>query len=338
MALRLIEIFLPGEKSDHLFDMLDTFDSFTVVQKERSEGILHTKLLISAERCEELLDQLEARFSAVESFRIIITSVEATIPRIEAPEPAEDAEKSPLAKRIKFARVSREELYHDINEASRLSWLFATMVTLSSVVAVIGLVRDNAAVVIGAMVIAPLLGPNVALALAATLGDTQLAKNAKRANIVGMLLPLFVAAAIGVFIDCEGLSAEIMSRTEVNLSDIVLALAAGCAATLSFTMAMSGTLIGVMVAVALLPPLVTCGMLLGCGQWQLAGGAGLLFATNLICINLAGVTTFLVQGVRPRGWWDKAQAMKATKRAMTIWLVCLALLVILILASQRWVG
>ena len=49
MALRLIEIFLPNEKAEHLFDMLDTFDSFTIVQKEHSEGILHTKILISAD-------------------------------------------------------------------------------------------------------------------------------------------------------------------------------------------------------------------------------------------------------------------------------------------------
>ncbi|MCK4998898.1 MAG: TIGR00341 family protein, partial [Anaerohalosphaera sp.] len=270
-------------------------------------------------------------------FRIVIVAVEATIPRIEKPKETEPEIKQPLAKKLQYARVSREELHNDILESSQLSWLFVVMVALSSVVAAIGLLRNNAAVVIGAMVIAPLLGPNVALALASTLGDVELARTARKSNIVGIALPLVLAALTGMIFANGTLSQEIISRTEVNLSDIVLALAAGCAATLSFTMAMSGTLIGVMVAVALLPPLVTFGILLGCAEWQLALGAGLLFATNLICINLAGVMTFLAQGVRPLWWWDKQRAKKATKQAMITWLICLAILIILIIASQKWI-
>jgi hypothetical protein len=59
--------------------------------------------------------------------------------------------------------------------------------------------------------------------------------------------------------------------------------------------------------------------------------------TNLICVNLAGVVTFLVQGVQPLWWWDKEKAKKATRRALITWVVCLALLVLSILASQRWI-
>jgi uncharacterized membrane protein len=70
-----------------------------------------------------------------------------------------------------------------------------------------------------------------------------------------------------------------------------------------------------MVAVALLPPLVTSGLLLGGGQPALAMGALSLFLMNLICVNLAGVTTFLVQGIRPATWWEKDRAVKATHAA-----------------------
>ncbi len=337
MSLRLVEIFLPVEKEQSLFEKLESFPAITVVQKESSTDLLHTKLIINAEQTEQLLDRLEAAFVNVENFRIIIASVEATIPRIEKPEPAQDKTEKPLAKKIKFARVSREELYSDIQEASRLSWLFAVMVALSAIVAAIGLMRDNTAVVIGAMVIAPLLGPNVAIALAATLGDVQLAKDARKANLVGIALPLFFAALIGMIFRDADFPAEILSRTQVSLSDIVLALAAGCAATLSFTMSLSGALIGVMVAVALLPPLVASGILLGSAQWKLAGGAGLLFATNLICVNLAGISTFLIQGVRPLWWWDKQRAKKAVRRAMATWIFALLLLlIILIIASKKW--
>lgn len=332
MALRFVEIFIPEDKQVDLFGLLEAFESVNVIQKEISDKQLHTKLLMRPEWTEELLDRLESRFSNVEGFRIVIVAVEATIPRIENEAEAQKTK----AKPIRFARVSREELYHDVKEASELSYLFVTMLALSSVVAAIGLMRNNTAVVIGAMVIAPLLGPNIAMALASALGDLELAKTAKRANVIGIAAPLVFAAAVGaVFNHCDIRCTEILSRTEVSLADIALALAAGIAGTLSFTMSLSGAIIGVMVAVALLPPLVTCGILLGCGQWQLAMGAGLLFATNLICVNLAGVLTFLVQGIRPLWWWEKQRAQKATRRAMTMWFTCLGLLILLIIASQH---
>lgn len=334
MALRLVEIFLPLEEQGKLLEKLDSYSAITIVQMESSQNIFHAKLIIDAEQTEELMDKLEAAFTQLDNFRIIVASIEATVPRIEKSEQTKEEDK-PLVKKIKFARVSREELYTDIQEASRLSWLFTIMVALSSVVAAIGLIRNNTAVVIGAMVIAPLLGPNVAMALASTLGDAQLAKDARKANFVGILLPLFFAAIVGVFFRSADFPAEILSRTQVSLSDIILALAAGSVATLSFTMGISGALIGVMVAVALLPPLVTSGILLGSAEWKLALDAGLLFATNLICVNLAGITTFLIQGVRPLWWWDKQRAKKATRQAMITWIICLLLLIILIIVSNR---
>lgn len=331
MALRFVEIFIPAEKEAKLFELLSEFDSLNIVQKETAENLLHTKVLLNAEHTEVLMDRLSARFAHTKNFRIVIVAVQATIPRI-------NTEKNKSQKhRIKFARISREELYHDIYEASGLSWLFTTMVALSSIVAVIGLVRDNTAAVIGAMVIAPLLGPNVALSLASTLGDIELARSARRANIVGIALPLCLAALFGlIFYDFDPLQAspEILSRTRIDYFDIVLALAAGIAGTLSFTMGLSGAVIGVMVAVALLPPLVTCGILLGAGQWHLAGNAALLFGVNLICVNLAGVVTFLVQGIRPLWWWDKEKARSATHRAIITWVICLLVLAGLILLTN----
>lgn len=114
-----------------------------------------------------------------------------------------------------------------------------------------------------------------------------------------------------------------------------MALASGCAGALAFTTGVSTTLIGVMVAVALLPPLVTFGLLLGGGHLVLAMGALSLFLVNLICVNLAGVTTFLVQGIHPATWWEKDQAEKATRIAIVLWIALLAALVGLILLFQK---
>ena len=151
------------------------------------------------------------------------------------------------------------------------------------------------------MVIAPLLTPNVALALATTLGDTQLAKRAFKTFAIGFCLSLTIAIALGLFFEVDLSIPAIASRTTIAISDIALAIAAGAAGTFAFTTGLPGTLIGVMVAVALLPPLMTSGILLGDGKFFAALNAFLLVATNVICINLAGVVTFLFQDGRKRG-------------------------------------
>ena len=86
-----------------------------------------------------------------------------------------------------------------------------------------------------------------------------------------------------------------------------------------------------MLAVALLPPLVTFGLLIGSGNLDLAVDALLLFLTNLICVNLAGVLTFVAQGVWPRSWWEASKARNLTIAAICIWCALLALLTVLII-------
>lgn len=114
----------------------------------------------------------------------------------------------------------------------------------------------------------------------------------------------------------------------------MLALASGSAGVLSITTGASAALIGVMVAVALLPPLVTFGLLVGAGYLGLAVHAMLLFVTNVICVNLAGVATLLAQNVRPRTWWEADRARKATKIAVTFWIFLLLMLVAVVLALR----
>ena len=132
-------------------------------------------------------------------------------------------------------RISREELYQQVNEGAQLTRTFVVLVALSAVVAAVGVDYNNVTVVIGAMVIAPLLGPNVALALATALGDMGLAKSAAKTNIVGILVALAIAIPIGFLIRVDPRVAEIQSRLHVQLKDVVLALASGSAGVLSIT-------------------------------------------------------------------------------------------------------
>lgn len=298
------------------------------------------RVLLDSEETEALMDSLQKQFSNLEGFRLVLLAAEATLPRPEPPEEEQSEEATPDGAEEEdagrgTARISREELYADISETARFSWVYIVLVVLSAIVAAVGLMRSNVAVIIGAMVIAPLLGPNVALSLATALGDLDLARRAIGVNAVGLLVALVVSVIAGLALVITPEVPEIAVRTQVGVGDLVLALASGGAGALSFTMGLSTAVIGVMVAVALLPPLVALGMLLGAGHWDASVGALLLLLTNIICVNLAGVITFLVQGIRPATWWEAQKAKRATRRALSIWIALLAILVIVILLSQR---
>jgi len=205
---------------------------------------------------------------------------------------------------------------------------------ISTVVAGIGLVRNDVAVIIGAMVIAPLLGPNMALALATALGDRELIRRSLLANLIGCVAAFALSMVLGLVFTVDAELPAIASRTEISMQHVLLALAAGCAGALALTRGAPAALVGVMVAVALLPPLAACGMLIGSGQTKLAWGAGLLVLVNVISVNLTGVLTFVVQGIRPRSWWEAKKAKRATWTAIGLWTALLATMIAVIAIAE----
>ena len=113
---------------------------------------------------------------------------------------------------------------------------------------------------------------------------------------------------------------------------VLLALSAGIAGSLSITKGVAQALVGVMVAVALLPPIVTAGLLLiGSMYLRDAVSAFLLFSINVVCINLAGVITFITQGISPKTWWEKKKARKMVWKAILIWFLLLLSLALMIM-------
>jgi len=326
MPLRQIEVVIPEEDNETFKKLLedDSVEHFWQDLSESSGYVL--KVLVDAAQTEQFLDKAEKLFGEREDYRLVMMSVEATIPRYEATVSAEEkedkkeSEPEPWEEPLKGLRVSREELYSDISDGVKLTRTYMAMVILSTIVAALGILRDNTAVVIGAMVIAPLLGPNVGLALSTALADLKLGRLSFLTNITGLLAALAISVALGIFMDVDQNLYQIASRTELHLSDIALALASGAAGVLAYTVGMSAAVIGVMVAVALLPPLVVTGLLAGDMQWELAFFSFILLLTNVICVNLAAVATFIIQGVRPRKWYEAEQAKKTNKIALSIWI------------------
>ena len=204
-------------------------------------------------------------------------------------------------------------------------------IVLASIVAAIGILYDNVAVVIGSMVIAPLLTPSIALSLATTIADVKLAKQAVITSFFGYLTAFIIGIIFGILFSVDVNAPQILSRIDLNLIYVLLAFVAGIAGSLSFIKGIARPLVGVMVAVALLPPIVTSGLLFGSQQWIGGMGAFLLSSVNVVGINLAGVVTFLSQGISPKKWWEKEKAKKMTIASLILWIVLLLVLVMLMI-------
>lgn len=327
MVLRVMQIFVPVGSDNTIEELLEGREVLGR-WRDTDAGQVVIHLLVPAEETEPIMDRFEQQFGTTKSFHVILFPVDAVLPRPKPKPEQDETTVPPEPEELKYGkqRISREELYAQVTEGLDTSRVFVGMAILSAVVAAVGLLRDDVAVIIGAMVIAPLLVPNVAMSLATTLGDFTLLRHAAFTNVVGLAVAFGCALGIGVLLEIDTAIPAIASRTKTGSADILLALAAGSAGTLAFTQGLSGAVIGVMVAVALMPPLVVSGMLFGEGDFASALGALLLTAANLICINLAGVATFLAQGVRPRSWWEAERAKKATWRAILAWVVLLAVL------------
>jgi uncharacterized hydrophobic protein (TIGR00341 family) len=340
MPLRLIQVTAPADAD--LGELIDSHDLVALWDDAREGGLRVVHLAVAAKKTEAIMDELESRLGGRDGFRLVLLEIEAMLPRPEE-EPEEESGKSgdgeagegsgAAPEEKSSDRISREELHADVTDGLDLSRIFLAMTALSGIVAAVGLLRDDLAVVIGAMVIAPLLRPNVALALAATLGDAALAWRALKTNATGVLLAVGLAWLMGLLLPVDPSIPTLAARSSLDLGSLALALAAGAAGTLAFTQGLSGAVIGVMVAVALLPPAVAFGLLAGAGYAKAAFGAFLLTAGNVICINLAGIGTFLLQGIRPRHWWEAKRARRATLLAATVWLLLLAALVVVLSLS-----
>jgi uncharacterized hydrophobic protein (TIGR00271 family) len=198
-----------------------------------------------------------------------------------------------------------DELFFEGPELVPYLYRLTILMGLAAAIAALGLIGDSAAVVIGAMLVAPLMTPLMAFTASLTMGwgarqlEAGLLVLLASAEAVG--ISWLVSAAVPAFRPVF-LSHELLTRTEPSLLDLAIALAAGAAgAYVTVRRKAAGALPGVAISVALVPPLAAVGVLLDLGQGHLAVGALLLYATNLFAIVLAAAIVFLLTGFVPMG-------------------------------------
>jgi uncharacterized hydrophobic protein (TIGR00341 family) len=319
MALRLIEIVLQKKNLEDVRNFLESFNIIEHRELQLQNNKMMLRILLEAEQSEPVLKYLEKNYASLNN-RIIISAVEATIPRATET-------KSATIKRLKKDRISSEELYEDIKDSAKYTKVYVAMLVLATIVASVGLHNNSVLAIIGAMVIAPMLGPSIAISLGAILGDSSLLVRALLTGLAGITIVIVLGTIFGKIGTIDPTLSEIASRTKFQKGDLAVSLASGCAGALAFTTGISETLIGVMVAVSLLPPLVTFGLLLGSGYYLLSLGALELFILNVASVNLASVLIFLVQGISPLHWEDKTFSEKISHIALlSTWILSLIIM------------
>ena len=202
----------------------------------------------------------------------------------------------------------RHEIIEKIREASSPGFDYFFLVVLSSAIATLGLINDSPAVIIGAMLVAPLMSPIIGVGLGSITADYSLARNSASALIRGALLSIILSALLTLsniylpFVpSLIEIPREVLSRTQPTPNDLIIALAGGLAAAYSLAQPhLSAALPGVAIATALMPPLSTIGIGLALGRWDIAGGAALLFLTNAVTIAFSAILVFFLEGFVPK--------------------------------------
>jgi len=279
MAGRLIEVFLPTVRLELARSSISGLQITSMWMERLSETHSQLHILTDSANSEKVTDRLSSALAdTIDDIRIVCLPVEASIPE----------EKS------SSGVISYDELKQDIVEMTSPSPSTWILTFLSAVVAAAGLYRNSATILIGAMVIAPLLGPSVGLSLSLIHGEKRLFGISLREMVIRSVIAFVFSAVLGMILVVDPTLSEITARILAGPSDIVLALASGAAGAIALCAGGSSTLIGVMVAVALMPPIVTAGLLWGGGHSGWQGGLS-LFALNLACIVVSGAVVFLVR-------------------------------------------
>ena len=200
-----------------------------------------------------------------------------------------------------MARPDRITLHEQLQSGSQWGFDFMALIALSTSIAALGLIQSSTAVVIGAMLVAPLMTPILGAGLALLQGNQVLLRASAQAIILGFVLALFIGVLVGLVSPVKVLTPEMAARGEPTPLDIGIGLVSGMAAAYAYARPrLIAALPGVAIAAALVPPIATTGLAFAFGEWGVGLGAALLFTTNVVAIILGASGAFYATGLRGR--------------------------------------
>lgn len=220
----------------------------------------------------------------------------------------------------KVAPQDIQQMHIGLLEESSLDLNYIVLILGSCAIATLGLLSNSVAVIIGAMIIAPLMLPIRGIAFGALEGNVVLVRKGLIAIVVGTLLAVALASLLGSLVGLPQFGSEVVARSEPTLLDLGIAVAAGgISGFAKVEPKVSATLAGTAIAVALMPPVCVIGLGLSQADWSLSLGATLLYLTNLLGITLSCMLTFVITGYTP---------LHRARKALSWMLACTAILLL----------
>lgn len=329
--MRLVQITIPSGKRETLADVLEEEGVDYVITDETSgrefEGIAYVPLPTPA--VEPTLQTLrDAGLSEEETFTFVIEANTVVSRRF-------DELQARYAEERDEDRIARDELVSAAAELAPGLPTYVVMTVVSAVVATAGLLLNSAAVVVGSMVIAPLVGPALSTSVGTVVNDRPMFRRGVRLQVLGIALSVFAAFVFAFLVRHGNLVPpladvttvpEIRERVAPDFLMLAIAIGAGVAGAISLTSGFSVAIVGVMIAVALIPPAATVGIGLAWGQPLVTLGSGVLTLVNFLSINLAALAVLWYKGYSPEHWFERDPARKALiKRGATMVVAILVL-------------
>ncbi|NVM54743.1 MAG: TIGR00341 family protein [Candidatus Helarchaeota archaeon] len=324
--MRKIEIIIPKDKVDETKETLTKlFYDYDIIEGE-TEALLIIFTDISGSKT--TIEDMRRIGISTTYGRINILPILGLIPPYLG-----KSEKKP-----KIQSLSYEELFQIIEPTTYPDILYITFCIVSAIVAALGLVYNNVAVIIGSMVIAPLLGPIVGTSLGTVTSNRKILKRSLFTEFIGLTISVLIGVLLGFLFNLTGqlqgtveagtLPSEIILRTNATLADFGLGIASGIAAGLCFVSGVATALVGVAVAASLMPPAANVGLLLAIGEFSGAIGSLWILLINLLCINFTCTITFFLAGVKSPVQSKRMEKLRARTARKDLIIVFAALLLL----------
>ncbi|MEY7849785.1 TIGR00341 family protein [Natrarchaeobius sp. A-rgal3] len=297
--MRLVQVFVPKGDLDLVLETADETGVDYAVSEETSRGEFEAivSMPVPPAAVEPLLSALrDAGFD--EDSYTVVTEAETIV----------SSRTDELVDEFVGTRISREELRARAADLAPAASTYFTLLVVSTAIATAGLLLDSAATIIGAMVVAPLMGPALSASVGVVVDDDELATRGLVLQIFGLLAAIATAALIGWLLRGTVLLPpgfdvttvpQVRERITPDLLAVFLALGSGIAGVVSLVRNVGSVLVGVAIAVALVPPAATVGLGIAWAHPTMIVTAGTLVLVNMLSINLTALILLWISGYRP---------------------------------------
>ncbi len=316
--MKRLEIIVPKKQADEVKEVVSEYtDDITTDEVEKEDKkFTEVRVTLDSDVIDEITEELKG-LTDLESGDLTIDILEQRA-MIEKGKRHEGGS----------TEISVQEMYSKAFEFSTYNTSSWALIALAAGIAVFGVVMENVMVVIGAMVIAPMLGPFISLSFGIVVGDRRLIQDSVFYGILSLFFGIAIAFILALLMSSliSGTTALMQLIANPGFMTVPLSLLVGSAAALTFTTELRESLAGVAVAIALVPPAAVSGISLAMLDFALFRDVSLVLLTNVTALILAGSVTFKLFGITPSTYYRQKVSEKEMRKILGISLAAIIVL------------